>query len=297
MTDNHQNPPGDMDRGANQAGNEEEDQNFSGFWAELKKDPFAVVLSLATAGILIASVGLVVANIFLNLATGRLADATEALAKYAKEQGADTKAALALAQQSVAAAENLVKAVEKAGGVAQGNLVIAKEALEIQRVSGREALKQQRPHLAVFNVEIHNIDSTGSFLSDPLPIEARIYIRNIGPTRAIQIKGWAHVSVAPPKTTSFRTKGPDIEFQSNVLGNSLDEFGTASEKPNFPADSKEKILRGTSAIFVYGEVTYTDVLESTRYTSKFRYAFSGGSIPSDHIVRPTKAKSGGNDEQ
>jgi hypothetical protein len=65
VADNHQEPASQMEGGSGDGGDEEQDEEVTRFWAKLKEDPFAVVLTIATAILAIATVVLAGATVGL----------------------------------------------------------------------------------------------------------------------------------------------------------------------------------------------------------------------------------------
>ena len=287
VSDDNQQPASQMEGGPDEGGDSEIGDDAPRFWAELKKDPFAVVLSIATCILAIATVVLAVSTI-------ALWSATRDLGTYAQQQDTDLQTSLGIANKSVTAAQNLVEEIWKAGETAYASLGVAKEGLEIQRVNTREALKGQRAHVAVVEITVTDFHKPGLPLIDPPspPPEGHLQIRNTGSTRGLNLAGWAHMVIAPASTKQFRTNGPDLKFSSATIESTLDGDVTIEPDNSFSPDDMAKVFSGKAVIFVYGRFHYADVLREETYTTRFRYESVTGNVPSDGVLRLIQAPDG-----
>ena len=150
---------------------------------------------------------------------------------------------------------------------------------------------QQRPRAGIVEIIVH---LTHGFLSTEEDAQAQIDVRNAGPTRATKVTGWARVVIAPIDTKSFKTGGPDIKFDSDAIESTFDDNGTAAPDHAFSGDEMKSVKDKLGAVFVYGEIKYTDVLRFGTYTTKFRhfYTSNGTDLPGDGLLRLAPAKDG-----
>lgn len=276
-----------------------------------------VVLALATVGVFKATrdlaaetEGIKTATQQLNAntsgvktATENLATATNELVKYAREQGEDVKASLKIAQDSVNAAVNLVTATqkvatanEKSSQTSQGLLDVAREGLEIQRVSIPGNLEKDRGRIVVPDVTVSNIvTSSGPADIKPVtgPLEARITIHNEGTTRSKDISGWAFAIVVPKgKKGSFAPVASNkIIFDFGILEARDEKFGTV--QLSVSQIDIGKVTGGEEAtLFVYGQINYTDVARLKLFPRKFRFQSEQPAVVSNGTLRLIRAPEG-----
>lgn len=291
VSNDNQQPAGQMDGGPDEGGDSEIGDDAPRFWAELKKDPFAVILSIATCILALATVVLAISTI-------ALWSATRDLGTYAQQQDTDLQTSLGIANKSVTAAQNLVEEIRKAGETAYASLGVAREGLEIQRVNTREALKGQRAHVAVVEITVTNFRKPGLPLIDAPspPPQGHLQIRNTGSTRGLDLSGWAHMVVAPATIKQFRKSGPDLKFSSAVIESTLD--GDVIIEPDSPIspDDVAKVFSGKAIILIYGQFHYADVLRDQTYTTRFRYESVAGNVPADGVIQLIQAP-GGNEAE
>src|SRR5262249_24239556 len=115
----------------------------------------------------------------------------------------------------------------------------------------------------------------------------------IGPLAATGVSGWAHVVVAPPNLRQFRSTGPEIQFKMVSIAASLETTGTVRPARKITPEEIERVRIGrTAAIFVYGEVQYSDASQTYTTTFRYRYRGNGGPFPSDRVLHLDKADSG-----
>ena len=282
-------PTEQMGNGPGQSGGHENDVETQSFIRQIFARPelaFNAILSVATVMLVACTLGLVVATVGVYFATDKLATATvglktstEHLVEYAKEAATDAKSALAILGQAANAARDLVIANKDM-------LDVWKAQLEITKSYTRDALVERRAHMAVFGIEVHNFDNRPGLFDAQKPLEIQVQMRNTGPTVANSVRAWARMIVAPIANSRFREDGTPIAV-NDTFASQAAYTGIAHDPKKLSGSDADRVVDGKQVLFVYGEITYTDVVNFGRYTTKFRYLYKGDGkgSPDDGILR------------
>lgn len=185
-------------------------------------------------------------------ATQKLAGATDKLVDYAKQQSADMKESIDAARDSASAAKTTASATNK--------------TVDIMR----EQLNRGRANIYAEDAEIK-----GSDLSNwrDKPIEATVYLDDTGDVPGQGVEIVAKVSVARVRSPPCDAEGGQHFIQASIgPGSPYNISVKAGRLMTF--DEVQKIRAGTSAIFVYGRMTYKDGSPVKRWRT-FRLSYDG----------------------
>jgi hypothetical protein len=264
ITGEQQNPADEMHGGPDEAGDEEVDEEISGFWLQLKKDPFAVILSIATAVLAIATVVLAGSTVGLWLATRDLRD-------YAEKQTGDMKTTLNAAQDAATAMGATANALADLVEAVKKGVDINKTSVDRQRAS-------ERAFVSIEGGEITGFDTWSA-----TTIGARVMLKNTGPAQANAVKTTSKLIVAAPTATPC-TVNFNGTLERTLAPNGGESSFFARADAQITPDQKQAVLNGKMAIFVYGRVIYGDT--QGRHYQEFRLAYRGdGSQPRDSVLR------------
>lgn len=161
-----------------------------------------------------------------------------------------------------------------------------KETLRTQKEISAKQLR------AYISVGVENISS----INDAGPVRATIYIKNIGLTPAYKIIYWLGIGRATwptPKQGIYDLAPPPQSFDLNtgILG-AGERVLHPIEMPD-PIDYRDRfwIFRGYEAIYLFGEVGFTDVYQ-IRHRCTFRFEISLHSLK---YSLPAEQSAKGND--
>jgi hypothetical protein len=165
--------------------------------------------------------------------------------------------------------------LDDATGAARVAAAAAKAADMSVKIAKDTAQRELRAYLHVETVRFEFPMTVLGGIARPLPLVARIRIRNFGATPAHNVITKGNICFVPP---SIAVPSPLPEFESkgeqskDVLGPTI--FHTAPATATEPLDiaTQDALHANKGSLFAYGSVTYDDVFGRSHWT-KFQYRY------------------------
>lgn len=216
---------------------------------------------------------LVVVTILLVLYNSRLWKETEKLWKASQDQSTSMNESINQAVRSATAMEKVARSAAISAQVAIENVEIFKDVRE----------KQLRPWVLADSIYINNVINpskidkmkipgykpTGAQIIDTKigPI-ATVYIKNSGPTPAINLTHWAIISI---QEYPLRSDLPEKRSDVAITKATIPSQGFITLAVHYPdpitTEQIDALKNGTMVIYVHGEIVYTDIFSKNRKTS------------------------------
>jgi hypothetical protein len=110
---------------------------------------------------------------------------------------------------------------------------------------------------------------------------AQIQIKNVGQTPAYDVSHWGGISVREfPLKSKLPTRGNSGGAESQIImGAGVPSTKMLTLPHRLTEEEVNGLRNSTIAIFVYGDVLYTDIFKKRRFTRyRFMYHVAGGAI-------------------
>lgn len=109
---------------------------------------------------------------------------------------------------------------------------------------------------------------------------ARIQIKNTGQTPAYNVEHWGKICFLEYPLPASHTEKPTFEGRfSSVVGPGIPNTKTLFFGPRLTDEQTKKLMDGTGAIYVFGEIVYTDTFREHHFTRyRLIHHVQGGKI-------------------
>jgi|GEM_PF-4644247 len=207
--------------------------------------------------------------------TWRLWVSTNRLWKASQEQSKGMLDSINQADRSATAMEKVARSMQISTNAAVENVAIFKDVRE----------NQLRPWVLVGDVVINNVMNPSKFITIKIPEYkptgahiinpkigpiATIYIKNSGPTPAINLTHWGSICIKEyPLKSALPEKRSDMAITKATIASQGVNTLTVHWPDPLTPEQITALENGTMVVYVHGEIIYKDIFSKNR-TTRYR---------------------------